>query len=156
MNIEEEIPNAPLIGPDGKLTEKLRSIFNEWFDMYSDDKDGMTKETCALFIKGCTGEYPNTNDERIMNLFKVYDTNGDGRIERSEFLTFYENAARGKGETVRENLRAHNIRNDLKKLSEIHEDSSFASEEMPRLKISKNQQYFDLLMSLLDKNGAVS
>ncbi len=35
--VEEEIPNAPLIGPDGKLTEKARAIFNEWFDMYSDE-----------------------------------------------------------------------------------------------------------------------
>ena len=37
VNIEEEIPNAPLIGPDGKMTEKLRQIFNEWFDLYSDE-----------------------------------------------------------------------------------------------------------------------
>lgn len=56
IQIEEEVANAPLIGPDGKLSEKARSIFNEWFDMYSDETDGMTKETCALFIKGCTGE----------------------------------------------------------------------------------------------------
>jgi hypothetical protein len=27
---------------------------------------------------------------------------------------------------------------------------------MPRLKISKNQEYFDLLMSLLDKGGLIS
>jgi hypothetical protein len=44
----------------------------------------------------------------------------------------------------------------LKKLSEIQEESSFGSEDMPRLKISKNQEYFDLLMSLLDKRGQVS
>jgi Ca2+-binding EF-hand superfamily protein len=58
--------------------------------MYSDDTDGMTKETCALFIKGCTGEYPSTNDDRITNLFKIYDSNSDGRIERAEFLQFFE------------------------------------------------------------------
>ena len=79
----------------------------------------MTKETCALFIKGCTGEYPGVSDERITNLFKTYDIDSDGRIERSEFMSFYETAARGKPETVRENLKAHNIRNDLKKLSEV-------------------------------------
>ena len=79
----------------------------------------MTKETCALFIKGCTGEQPQLNDERIVNLFKTYDSNNDGFIERQEFLVFYEAAARGKPDTVRENLRHHNIRGDLKKLSEI-------------------------------------
>ena len=79
----------------------------------------MSKVTCALFIKGCTGEHPSVNDERIQSMFKQYDVNNDGRIERQEFLQFYETAARNKPDTVRENLRAHNIRNDLKKLSEI-------------------------------------
>jgi hypothetical protein len=37
IHVEEEIPNAPLTGTDGKLTEKARAIFNEWFDMYSDE-----------------------------------------------------------------------------------------------------------------------
>lgn len=88
----------------------------------------MTKETCALFIKGCTGEHPSLTDDRIVNLFKTYDANNDDKIEREEFLTFYETAARGKPDTVRENLRAHNIRNDLKKLSEIQEESTFTAE----------------------------
>lgn len=37
ITVEEEVPNAPLIGPDNKLSEKAKSIFNEWFDMYSDE-----------------------------------------------------------------------------------------------------------------------
>ena len=111
----------------------------------------MTKDTCSLFIKGCTGEQPQPNDERILSLFKTYDQNSDGKIEREEFLVFYEMAARNKPETVRENLRSHNIRNDLKKLSEIQEESSFSTEDMPRFKISRNQEQFDLLISLLDR-----
>jgi Ca2+-binding EF-hand superfamily protein len=87
--------------------------------MYSDDNGQMTKETCSLFIKGCTGEQPQPNDDRILSLFKQYDTNNDGKIERADFMIFYETAARTKPDTVRENLRSHNIRNDLKKLSEI-------------------------------------
>lgn len=38
INLEEEVPNAPLIGQDGRLTDKIKQIFNEWFDMYSDEK----------------------------------------------------------------------------------------------------------------------
>lgn len=110
----------------------------------------MTKETCALFIKGCTGEQPLVTDDRIVNLFKAYDTNNDGFIERSEFITFYESAARSKPDTVRENLRHHNIRPDLKKLSELTEQESFLTQDMPRLKISKRRDYFDTLMGLLD------
>lgn len=56
VTVEEEIPNAPLLGTDGKLSEKANQIFNEWFDMYSDESGAMTNVTCALFIKGCTGE----------------------------------------------------------------------------------------------------
>ena len=78
------------------------------------------------------------NDDRIVNLFKQHDSNNDGLIEREEFIQFYETASRNKPETVRENLRSHNIRNDLKKLSEIQEESSFKTEEMPRFKISRN------------------
>lgn len=50
--------------------------------MYSDAEGAMTRESCALFIKGCTGEAPSLTDERISNLFKAYDINNDGRIER--------------------------------------------------------------------------
>jgi len=42
----------------------------------------MTKETCGQFIKGCTGETPPPNDDRIQGLFKTYDINNDGKIER--------------------------------------------------------------------------
>lgn len=97
----------------------------------------MVKETCSKFIKGCTGEEPSVTDERIATLFKTYDSNNDGKIERSEFLQFYEISSRNKPDTVRENLRAHNIRNDLKKLSEIQEESSYTNVQMPRYKISK-------------------
>ena len=125
--IDEEISNAPLLGSDNKLTEKAKQIFCEWFIIYSDEQGAMNKETCSLFIKGCTGEQPAVNDERILGVFNQYDLNKDGRIERSEFLQIYENAARSKPETVRENLKAHNVRADLKKLSEIQEESSFSA-----------------------------
>lgn len=116
----------------------------------------MTKETCAQFIQGCTGEKPTLSDDRIGNLFKTYDKNNDGFIERPEFLEFFLKASRDKADTVRDNLRHHNIRPDLKKLSEVKEEESFEAPDMPRLKIAKNQEYFDLLMSLLDKESSVS
>ncbi len=113
----------------------------------------MTKETCCRFIQGCTGDLPSTSDERVFNMFKDYDKNSDGFIERTDFLLFYQKACNQKPDTVRDNLRHHNIRADLKKLSEVKEVESFAAHEMPRLKISKNQTYFDLLMNLLDKTS---
>lgn len=87
----------------------------------------MTRETCALFIKGCTGEPATASDERITGLFTLYDRNKDGFIEREEFLEFYESACRTKPNTVRENMAKHNIRADLKKLSEVKDQETFAS-----------------------------
>jgi len=155
IQIVEEIPNAPLTDTTGKLTERTTKIFNDWFDLYSDENSKMTKETCCRFIKGCTGELPSTSDERVLNMFKTYDKNGDGFIEREEFLQFYQLACNQKPDTVRDNLRHHNIRADLKKLSEVREVESFKAQDMPRLKISKNEVYFDQLMSLLDKSSAL-
>ena len=74
----------------------------------------------------------------------------------AEFLSFYENASRSKAETVRENLKQHNVRNDLKRLSEVTEETSFSTGDMPRFKISENQDYFDKLMTLLDREDSVS
>lgn len=71
-------------------------------------------------------------------------------------MNFYETAARSKPDTVRENLRAHNIRNDLKKLSEIQEDQSYKNTDMPRYKLSKNQEQFDILLGLLDRHDSAS
>lgn len=132
------------------MTERASKIFNEWFTLYSNEDDKMTPETCALFIKGCTNEHPPVTDDRVVNMFKSYDKNNDGFIEREDFLIFYETASRSKAETVRENLRHHNIRSDLKKLSEVKEEENFEAKDMPRFKISKNTEYFNLLMSLLD------
>jgi hypothetical protein len=53
-------------------------------------------------------------------------------------------------------LRHHNIRADLKKLSEVKDAESFEAQDMPRFKIPKNQEYFNLLMSLLDTEGPAS
>ncbi len=134
------------------MNPKLVALFNEWFDDSSDDSGRMSKETCAHFIKSCTGDLPKIDDERVTNLFKHYDSNKDGFIEREEFHQFYEHSARTKESTVRENLKAHNVRPDLKKMSEVEEEVTLTNECMPRFTISRNQEYFDLLIKLLERN----
>jgi hypothetical protein len=78
----------------------------------------------------------------LFRCLKTYNAISDGFIERHEFLIFYEIYARQKGDTVCENLRHHIIRADLKKLSEVKDVESFEAYDMPRYKISKNQEYF--------------
>lgn len=55
-----------------------------------------------------------------------------------------------------QNLKNHNVRNDLKKLADIGNDTSCPKEEMPRYTLSANQSWFDTLFNLLDRNDDTS
>lgn len=117
--VGENIDFAPLLDENQQFTEQAAKIFNDWFTLYSNDDDLMSKEGCGLFIRGVTSEPPKIYDERVDSLFKTHDKNKDGFIEREEFLEFYRSASCGKDTTVRENLRHHNVRNDLLRLIDV-------------------------------------
>ena len=147
-------------------------VFNDWFDMFSildpDTPAGqepqrvMTPPSAAAFVRSCTDDNCNEQDARITNLFNTYDLNHDNKLERLEFLTFYMFCCQEKPEIVWQNLLAHGFRNDLKKPSEVTEDDENYSqprkrvEDMPRYKISNNQEYFDAIFKLLGRKGEVS
>jgi len=59
-------------------------------------------------------------------------------MQRSEFLKFYYDASVDRERQVRDNLKNHFIRADLKKLSEVTEEVAFAKEQMPRFTLSSN------------------
>jgi hypothetical protein len=88
------------------------------FDLYSDDQGQMNRDLCAMFIRSVTGSKVDSDDEMVDNFFKKHDTNNDDKIERADFLRFYESSSLSIPDTVRKNLKTHNIRPDLKKLSE--------------------------------------
>ena len=122
LDFEDEVVPAHVIDPQtNELTERAAVIFNEWFDAYSNNEGYMTPETTTLFIQGATNEVVQPEDNRIQGLFKSYDADKDGKIEREEFLSFYTDAARDKVERVYDNLKNHFIRQDLVKLSEVTE-----------------------------------
>lgn len=117
----------------------------------------MTKESCGLFIRGVTSEPPKVVDERIDGLFKEHDKNKDGLIEREDFLEFYRSASVGRDGIVRDNLRHNNVRSDLVKLIDVEEHNDYASDEMPRHRLSSTESgNFNKIMSLLAKEDSVS
>ena len=71
-------------------------------------------------------------------------------------MKFYYTAAKDKVERVHDNLKNHFIRTDLKKISEVVEETAFSKEEMPRFTMSSNQNQFTKLMDLLNRNDATS
>ena len=158
--VQEEIPIAPICDFHNKcLTPKAELIFSEWYDKYSDPKIGkMTPESATKFILGATNEVCDADDSRITGLFKGYakkDPTG-AVMEREEFFTFYYTAAKDKIERVHDNLRNHFVRTDLKKISDVLEETAFTKEEMPRFTISANQAQFNKLMDLLNRNDETS
>jgi hypothetical protein len=50
LQIEEHVPNAPLVGPDGNLTPAARRVFSEWYDMFCNAAGDFTKESGALLV----------------------------------------------------------------------------------------------------------
>lgn len=160
LAVEEHIPNAPLIGGDGELTPAARRIFGGWYDRFCDGEGAFTRQSAAHFIQACCGDLPAPSDQRISALFQAYDGDSDGKIEREEFLGFYRTCSRGeKAVTVRENLKAFNVRPDLTKMSEVEDDAAPAVEGLPRHFLSRGHQaHFDALLRLLevgDKDLAV-
>jgi hypothetical protein len=110
-----------------------------------------TKQSAAQFIEGCCGDLPAPTDTRIAGLFQTYDREGDGVIRRAAFLSFYTSCSRSeKATTVRENLKAFDVRPDLLRWSEVEEETTPDADEMPRHFISKDNETFELLMQLLD------
>ena len=141
------------------LVPKAHAIFNEWYDMYKDPELGkMTPESTVRFILGATNERCGPEDSRITGLFKMYvKKDPAGKIlERDEFLEFWYIAAKDRLDPVHDNLRNHNIRTDLKKLSEVVEETSFKKEQMPRFTMATNQDQFNILIDLLCRNSKTS
>ena len=72
-------------------------------------------------------------------------------------MNFYKDAASGTTlKAVYSNLKNHNVRVDLKKMSEVVEEVDYAEHEMPRYSLSANQEQFQTLLSLLDRNDESS
>jgi hypothetical protein len=116
----------------------------------------MTPESTTRFILGATHEVVGPEDGRITGLFNGYDSNKDGILEREEFLTFYETATKDKLERVQDNLSNHFIRKDFVKMSDLYEEAQFTKDQMPRYTLSHNQDQFDTLFGLLDRQDSTS
>lgn len=151
---DDYVEPAALIDSRGELTAAARRVFCHWFEMFREADGCWSKESAGYFVQGCCGEPPGPADNRVTTLFAQYDKDGDGKILLEEFLTFYATASRGdKPAVVRDNLKAFNVRPDLVKWSDLGEQESTAVGDLPRHFMSRNQDHFDQLMSLLDQKS---
>ena len=124
------------------LVPRAKEIFAEWYDKYKDKQTGlMDNRSISQFIYGSTKTPCAKDDMRVKNILEKYDSDKDGAITLTEFWQFYYDAASGPNlKIVQSNLKHHNVRLDLKKVSEIVEEIDYAEHEMPRFTISDNQE----------------
>ena len=149
----EEIPQADLVDKQNRcFVPAAQKIFEEWWNVYSDGNGKFTPETGVRFIKGCTHEDQPKDDSRIVGLLNMFNREQEGFLTKEHFMDFFLNASFDKPERVFENLSAHHIRNDLQWIHRIKEENEFTKEQMPRYTLSENQEHFDLLMNILEKN----
>jgi hypothetical protein len=142
-----------LADQDG-FTPLAKRAFDMLFDMYAERDGTWSKTSCGNFIQGCVGERSSgPDDSRVRDVFDQWDKDQDGKLQREEFFGFYMKAARERPQTVRENLKNFNIRQDLRKWAEIGEAATAKKEEMPRYFLSTAQEHFDNLLSLLDTSA---
>lgn len=148
---DKNIINKPLLDQEGDLIPEARRIFSEWYHFFLTEDGKFTNESTAYFIQGCCGDLPSPHDNRIQSLFANYDSNKDGNLEEEEFIRFYHNCSTSdKVGTVRENLRAFNVRHDLKKWKDIKSHNSLPASELPRYFLSKQDDMFNVLFELLN------
>ena len=83
----------------------------------------MDAQCTATFISGATKAPCPKDDNRVTFIMDKYDTDKDGFVELDGFLKFYYDAITGTTlKAVQNNLKNHNVRLDLKKMSEVVEE----------------------------------
>lgn len=145
VNIVENVAEAVLVDRINRcLTPRAIEVFTEWYHIYKNPETGlMDNYSVAKFIAGATKATCLYDDDRVEKIIEKYDTDDDKSIDLGDFLRFYFDAASGANDAnVRKNIKAHNLRADLKKMSDIYEDVTFSETEMPRYTLSSNQDQF--------------
>ena len=156
--ILDQIPKVSLIH-NGELSEKAVKAFSEIFETFSTN-GFMSKEQSTQFIYVAidSNETILVDDSRVKGLFDAYDFDKDNKIDLRGFLKFYRDSIieQKKANTVWENLRCFNYRNDLKKLNEPLDDYNSDISTMPRYFLSKNNEYFNTIFELQDEDEAIA
>ena len=107
--------------------------------MYKNESGLMDAGCVAAFISGATKQTCTKSDARVTTIVGKYDTDKDEAIDLDGFLRFYTDASGGTTlKAVYSNLKNHNVRVDLKKMSEVVEEVDYAENEMPRHTLSAN------------------
>jgi hypothetical protein len=140
---ENEIPQVLMTDPGTRqFTPRGEELFKWMHWLYSSEEGVMTPETTTHFIRGCTGEICGASDNRITGLFKAHNKAKDDRLLQDEFVNFFLAAALEKPGRVFDNLRLHNIGNDLVRYRDRIDVNPLGKFDMPRQSMSTRDDVF--------------
>jgi hypothetical protein len=83
----------------------------------------MRVEEICSFIKGATKETCKRDDSRVL-FIAGFDSNGDGKLERDDFIRFYRQSCFEKVDVVRQNLLNYNYNHALKQVPKNGQDEN--------------------------------
>ena len=143
-----------------ELTPKAQIVSQEIFDRFAvenEDKEKyITKSTSSEFTKAALGASTSTNGKIVTKFFEDWVWEGEKGIPYAKFQKFFvETCQAGQDDALRFALRNLGYGPNLKALAKDGEPDNILQvrksiEEMPRFKITKNEKYFDTMLSLLD------
>ena len=148
------VQQVALTNPDGSIVDDAKVIFTEMFHKFAENGK-MSPDGCASFIHSCTNDNCKGDDRRVKEVFEKWDHDKDGFLLVENFLDFYQLACNERPTVVWYNLQAHHYRNDLKRHSDV-EDESVDIRSLPTYIFSLNQKNYQILFELLDYGGALA
>lgn len=141
------VEKVSLCEADGSLNEKCKAVLRSMFREYS-QCGLMSKPQCQKYHQRCVGEVSSLSENKVDKIYEQYDTDKDGYLTETDFLSFYEYSAKVRESTVWSNLEMFGIRNDLEDLRELeitYPDSS----SMVRHLLFNNELFMTLVIKLL-------
>lgn len=149
-----------------RLTPCAEQIAEEIFNRYAiegeNGEKGLGLEQLIQYTIDCTNTACDAKDHRVVNFMAKYDPEQRGFVNLEAIQKFYlDSVVAGSELTLRNNFENLGYGPNLKRLPDQGDDPNQqqvrrSAAQMPRFKVSQNQNQFNLLMSLLDLDGEVS
>ena len=149
----KKLDREPLI-INGELNPKLKSIFEDWFNEFTDGSGKMDIKAAAKFISLVTNHKDtDEDDDKLKEFMEENDREHKGFLTEEEFINFYYTAAvGGKINIVWKNLDKRGIREDLNKKGTPYEINLTDNEKLPRYKLGNDLSLIQNLIRKYYKN----
>jgi hypothetical protein len=146
-----------------ELTFRAKQVVQSIFDQYCEpDRLPMTQASAISLINRWNGNATFKEDARVSVFLKQYGEPDTGAISHQSLVRFILDMAwRGEDLQLRMGLKEMGYSKNLTRLPQDGDDDNVMQvrpgvAQMPRYMIANNEQYFDVLMSLLDLTKEVS